>query len=514
MKIGRNKSGVIENDDIRNKIIGQLQNTDYYLREQEKYQKADDTIEDYKYRISKLSPESIEIIKEDIERKMNKAENKFYSESERFCVYMDVDMFFVAVELLQCPSLKDKPVVVGRGVVSAANYVARKYGIRSAMPVFIAQELCKNLLIIPIDMAKYKEFSDRIYSYIEEYDSNYVYVGLDEGFFYINPENYKIHEDDTIDDGINHFVNRFKGRILKDLGLTISVGVAPTKMLAKMCSEINKPDGKLILRKNRTLIRAFLNNQKVSKIPGIGPVSDHILRGLGIETIKDLTDNMYKLHGNYSDKSFDYRLMEVIGVIEADLTPVVNPSFNKSKTFTATRNIDDLKAKLRQLCEEVFDKCINDKIYPKTVDLTTKFYDFTLKSKAHTLKQPIQNSSDLFDAVFKLLDNDIVKPIRLLGVKVCNFCTINEEEKIENFLLKKQKEMVENFKNSRISLNFLTLNEKGEADITNAIVCPICQKEFDFYGNNSMLNRHINNCQDGKIDQSPQIPLLNKKRKS
>ena len=514
MKIGRNKSGVIEDETICNRIITSLQNTDYYLREQEKYKKADDTISDYVERISKFTPESIELIKEDNMRKINKAEQKFYNEPERFCVYMDVDMFFVAVELLTCPSLKDKPVVVGAGVVSAANYVARAYGIRSAMPIFIAKELCRDLVIIPIDMHKYKEYSERIYSYIEEHDKDYVHVGLDECYFYIDPFAYKIHDDDSIDDCINYFIERFKGRIFKDIGLTVSVGVAPTKMLAKMCSEINKPDGRFILRKNKMLIKAFLDTMKVGNIPGIGPVNEHILKGLGIETIKDLRDNLYKLQINYSEKSFENLLLESIGVKEAVLMPVSNPSFNKSRTFSATSDMDELRSKLSLLCQEVFEKCIGDTKYPKTVDLTIKLSDFTVKSKANTLKQPIMTHKELYAYSSKLLGTYVPGPVRLLGVKVCNFSTVKEEEKIDNYFASRNSTQLENEKSSRKSLNFFSLNEDGEVDVADVTVCPICQQEYRFYGNNAMLNRHITNCEKGDTKPASRIPVLEKRRKS
>lgn len=513
MKIGRNKSGVIENETIRNKIISQLQNTEYYLREQEKYKKADDTIQDYQDRISRFSPDSIELIKEDIVRKIDRAETKFYNEPEKFCVYMDIDMFFVAVELLSCPSLRDKAVVVGSGVVAAANYIARKYGIRSAMPIFIAKELCKGLLVIPVHMEKYKEYSERIYNYIEEYDPHYVHVGLDEGYFYINPEDYKIHDNDTIDDGVNNFIERFKGRVLKDVGLTISVGVAPTKMLAKMSSEINKPDGKFILRKNRTIIRAFMESLRVGKIPGIGPVNEHILKGLGIETVKQLRDNLYMLQLNYNEKSFDSLLLESIGVIETVLTPVVNPSFNKSRTFTATKDMDGLRTKLAVICEEVFEKCINDNSFPKTLDLVTKFSDFKVKSRAMTLKQPIKTHKELYSYALKLLGVNVAAPIRLLGVKVCNFNTINEEETIENFIVNKYRDRLDNLVSSRNSLNFVNCGENGHIDVTSKVVCPICNEELEFYGNNAMLNRHIDGCEGEKVTESPRVPISSQKKR-
>ncbi|KAI3679827.1 hypothetical protein L2E82_50936 [Cichorium intybus] len=180
----------------------------------------------------------------------------------RIWLHVDMDAFYAAVETLSNPSLKGKPMAVGTmSMISTANYEARKFGVRAGMPGFIACKLCPDLIFVPTGFKKYTYYSDLTRKVYHEYDPNFTTANLDEAYLDIT----KVAEE-------------LRENVYKATGLTCSAGIAPNRLLAKVCSDINKPNGQFVLPNDRAAIMTFISSLSVRKIGGIGKVTEHILK--------------------------------------------------------------------------------------------------------------------------------------------------------------------------------------------------------------------------------------------
>lgn len=199
-------------------------------------------------------------------------------------LHIDMDAFYAAVETLENPSLQGKPMAVGGlSMISTANYEARKFGVRAAMPGFIACKLCPDLIFVPTNFEKYTFHSELTRKVFRRYDPDFMAASLDEA--YLNITEVCINRGISSDE----VASELRNAIFKETGLTCSAGVAPNFMLAKVCSDINKPNGQFILPNDRKAIMTFISSLPIRKIGGIGKVTEHVLRDvLGIKTCDDM----------------------------------------------------------------------------------------------------------------------------------------------------------------------------------------------------------------------------------
>ena len=225
-------------------------------------------------------------------------------------VLLDMDCFFCAVEILDRPELADVPMAVGDlSMISTANYPARKYGIRAALPGFIAKKLYPDLVLVPISMNKYQFYSNKFRDIVKDYDQNYTMGGLDEAYFNITEK----CKSDSISP--QDLVQEIRTRILKETGLTASAGIGPSYMIAKIASDMNKPNGQLLVEADG--IYEFLDPILVKKIPGVGKVMTKLLNGLGIITIKDLRENLNIIQVLFSELTFEFLLKSSLGISDS-----------------------------------------------------------------------------------------------------------------------------------------------------------------------------------------------------
>jgi len=183
---------------------------------------------------------------------------------DRKWMHIDMDMFYAAVEIRDNPSLIDKPVAVGNlSMVSTSNYVARKFGVRSAMPGFLAQKLCKDLIFVNHNFRKYEADSSKIMDILKNYDKNIESMGMDEAYLDLTEycKNHYINEGKDL----LELVNEIKNKIITATQLTSSIGIACNKMLAKICSDKNKPNGYFYLDNNIEIIEKFMSELSVRK---------------------------------------------------------------------------------------------------------------------------------------------------------------------------------------------------------------------------------------------------------
>jgi len=349
----------------------------------------------------------------------------------RIILHIDMDAFFAQVEERENPQFKGKPVVVGadpkggsgRGVVSTANYVARKYGIHSALPISKAYELCPKAIFLPVNMELYQKVSENIMEIIKKYSSKWEIVSLDEAYLDLSHIFY-----DRKKCGIRcgwerakRIAKKLKEEILEKEKLTSTVGIGPNKLIAKMAAEKVKPNGLLVIKPNQ--VKNFLEPLDIEDLPGIGPKTAERLRPLSVNTIKELK----KLSKTKLKDTFGV-VGETIyerarGIDEEEVSPEeIIKSIGKEHTFEKdTRDPEILFSTFEKIIKNVHQELTANKFSFKTITVICRFQGFETHTKSKTLKNPTQDLEILKSEAKKfllkfLLENK--KPVRLIGLRV------------------------------------------------------------------------------------------------
>ena len=334
----------------------------------------------------------------------------------RSILHVDMDAFFASVEQRDDPCLKGRPVIVGagpneRGVVSAASYEARKFGVHSAMPSRAAHQLCPQAVFIPPNMAKYQEASRQIMRILESFTPFVQPLSIDEAFLDVTGSHQRFGDAVTI-------ANRIRFEIRTQTGLTASVGVAPNKFLAKLASDLNKPDGLAVITEEEKVQR--LAPLSVSKIWGVGKVTGQRLLELGIKTIGDLQN--YPLEvlrrnlGNQADHLHALAWGDDDRPVETDDE---TKSISSEQTFDVdTADSDQILRSLLEQCEEVGTRLRLEKVAARTIQLKLRYADFTTLTRRRTLTNPTQDEMMFYEVARQLLAVEKIegKRIRLIGI--------------------------------------------------------------------------------------------------
>lgn len=336
----------------------------------------------------------------------------------RWIMHVDMDAFFASVEQLDNPDLRGKPVIVGgqscRGVVSTCSYEARRYGVHSAMSMAEARKLCPHGEYVPVRMRRYQEVSQKIMSIFHDFTPLVEQLSIDEAFLDVSGMEKLYHNTEEIGWLI-------KKRIAAETGLTASVGLAPNKFLAKMASDLQKPDGFTIIRHAEAA--KFIADFPVTKIFGIGRTAEKSLLQYGIATIGQLAaaDNnvLKKVFGKNADSV--HRLAQGI-----DDRPVVTESVPKSigRETTFTQDLfteEQCRRELLKLSGQTGFRLRSKGYSGHTLTLKVKFTDFRIVTRSITSETDICCDEEIYTLAVKLLrDIDLKKGIRLLGVTVSN----------------------------------------------------------------------------------------------
>ena len=333
----------------------------------------------------------------------------------RKVIHVDMDAFYASVEQRDEPSLRGKPVAVGgssgRGVVAAASYEARVFGVRSAMPSARAAKLCPDLVFRKPRFEGYKEVSRQIRAIFLDYTPHVEPLSLDEAYL------------DVTDDvrGIGsatRIAELIRKRIRADTGLTASAGVSYNKFLAKIASDQNKPDGLCVIRPGEGA--TFVASLPVRRFHGIGPRGAEKMAALGIETGGDLRDkSLAFLRTNFGSLAdYLYRAARAIDLrqVKADRP---RKSVGGERTFE--RDISSgsaLRETLERIIEIVWERIERSGASGRTVTLKMKFNDFTPLTRARSLPRPVASKAEFADVARGLLDSQLplAKPIRLMGL--------------------------------------------------------------------------------------------------
>ncbi len=337
-------------------------------------------------------------------------------------LHVDMDAFFAAVEIRDNPTLAGKPVVVGappteRGVVSTASYEARKYGIHSAMPSSEAYRLCPHAIFIQPDHARYSAASRAVFDIFDRYTPFVEPLSIDEAFLDISGARRLFGPPEQI-------ARSIKRDIYDALRLTCSVGVAPNKFLAKLASEIQKPDGLTLVPFDRPALLAFLRPLSVSRIWGVGKVSQDTLARAGIHTIGQLQDAPSSLLDALVGPRFAAHLRAL--AYGEDSRPIVLETREKSisREYTFPHDIrarSDLEDRLFALVEDVAASLRADGRLAATARLKLRFAPFDTITRQTPFPQPTRIGADLHQAARSLLGAvSLSRPVRLIGFGVTN----------------------------------------------------------------------------------------------
>lgn len=334
-------------------------------------------------------------------------------------LHIDMDAFYASVEQLDNPWLRGKCVLVGgtsnRGVVMASSYEARKFGVRSATPIFKARQMCPEGIFIPPRMKRYKEVSKKIMAVLREFTPEVEVVSIDEAYMDISGSE-RLHGDPE------KVAMAIKKEIKETLQLTCSVGVAPGKFLAKVASDLDKPDGLTIIWPNE--VHRFIATLPIQKVPGVGKKTFPHLASMGIKTLGDINKFSEKLLLDRLGK-FGTRLIELSsGMDHSEVTPhAPNKSVSSERTLAEdTGDKKLLNTYLLKQAEEVARQLRKANVKAKTITLKLKHADFKQVTRSKTVASPTQSSKTIYRHAAQLLeDYRLVQKIRLIGVGTSGF---------------------------------------------------------------------------------------------
>ncbi|XP_060617629.2 DNA polymerase kappa isoform X1 [Anolis sagrei] len=634
MGLNDNKAGMqgLDKEKINKIILEASKGSKFYENELKKDQQVNKRIE-----------KMLEVKKKITDQQIMKAQlqmDKIAMELERnrdlscTIVHIDMDAFYAAVEMRDDPELRDKPIAVGSmSMLSTSNYHARRYGVRAAMPGFIAKKLCPHLSIVPLNFTKYREVSEEVREILAEYDPNFMPMGLDEAYLnitehleerknwdegkrklFIRTNNSSLHGEQNritneskwnenahycspvlFDDDISNCkpkdpslvhseeqehrqstvltksvvfgtlaeeaVEEIRFRIEQKTRLTASAGIAPNTMLAKMCSDQNKPNGQFRIPPDREHVMNFIKDLPIRKVPGIGKVTEKMLKALGIVTCTDLYQQRALISLLFSETSWHHFLEISLGLGSTQLErDGERKSMSTERTFNEL-NTEEQYSLCKELCADLAQDLKKEGLKARTVTLKLKNVNFEVKTRATTVLSAVCTEEEIFAVAKDLLGSEMenVAPqplrLRLMGVRVSGF--LNEEEKkyqqksIVNFLepgkptstsklfSRKSAEETfpkapdrESFFNKKRSTRLeaeqaVSLNEpldqqnlQDMAPVTSSVdqteynelkffVCPVC---FEEHQDSTLeaFNRHIDKCLSGTVEKDCTKNMNNK----
>lgn len=346
-------------------------------------------------------------------------------ESHRKIIHVDMDAFYASVEQHDNPELRGKPVCVGGGqygVVAAASYEARKYGVRSAMPGRMALEKCPHLIVVKPRFQRYKEISMQIREIFHEYTDLVEPLSLDEAYLDVTENKKGISS-------ANDIAREIRRKIYEKTGLTASAGISVNKFLAKVASDYNKPNGQKTI--HPTQILEFMEELPIEKFYGIGKVTAnkmhelHIFKGSDLK--KKSLEELIRLFG----KSGNYYYNVVRGVHHGEVKPFrIQKSVAVEETFWDNLLDEDaVFTQLKIISQELENRLSKKEIKGKTLTLKIKYKDFTQYTRSKTKEIYFENQSEFYETAKKLWElRPFDKPVRLLGLSLSNLNTLEKKQ--------------------------------------------------------------------------------------
>lgn len=352
----------------------------------------------------------------------------------RKIIHVDMDAFFASVEQLDDPALRNKPIAVGgggdRGVVAAASYEARKYGVKSAMSGIIARRNCPSLIFVKPRFERYKEVSAQIKEIFYSYTDLVEPLSLDEAYLDVTHNKKQLFS-------ATKMAEEIRAKIYQKTGLTASAGISINKLVAKIASDYNKPNGQKTVPPEEVL--SFLEALDVRKYHGIGKVTTKKMYALGIFTGKDLKEQSLDFLTLHFGKAGAYYYKAVRGIHTSEVKPLRIPkSMGAERTFSENLSSElFLEEKIKAVAEELDKRIKRHKASGKTITLKIKYSDFVIQTRSKTLPFFIADKSMIVEYAIQLLYQEkLQNSVRLIGVTISNLNNQKAEdhEREENFL--------------------------------------------------------------------------------
>ncbi|KRX27244.1 Coronin-like protein cor-1 [Trichinella nelsoni] len=472
--------------------------------------------------------------------------------------HVDMDAFYAAVEMRDNRSLRNIPMAVGsNSMLSTSNYEARKFGVRAAMPGFIGKKLCPQLTIVPCNFEKYSAISREVKNILKLYDPNLCSASLDEAYMDVTeylvlrqsqntpvfhrsvhytgecdcrwPYKYLpccvlrestkisseicnecgklcIHVEDEVAFGndAEEVAREIRFLVEQATGLTCSIGIAPNSMLAKLGSDINKPNGQFHMRADRNFIVDFLRNLPIRKVCGIGAVTEALLNGLGVSTCGELYQRRGILALAFSERSAISFLRISLGIddefCDKDDEVASRKSISTERTFSEINEPSRLLAVCRKLCNSLSEDVIERNLKGKTVTLKVKTIDFDVRTRANTVDRYVQAADEIYNIASSLLQEEIrarlPNPLRLrlMGVRLSTL----QESKVENNSLDRFVKVNKDLSYEEEDLDHSKPCCSKSSDLVEMFECPICNVQKKQV-NLTAVNRHIDLCLNKSI---------------
>lgn len=331
-------------------------------------------------------------------------------------IHVDMDAFFAAVEQIDNPKLKGKPVIVGgksdRGVVATCSYEARKYGVHSAMPTFIARNKCPHGIFVPTRHKRYREVSNNIFEIFYEITDLVEPLSIDEAYLDVTKVNKRPME----------IAKYIKDEVKNRTGLTISVGLSFNKFLAKLASDWNKPDGLKVITK--AMVPNILKPLSIGKVYGIGTKSSDRLNRIGIFTVEDLMklpkDYLIDFFGKYGVEIYN----RIRGIDNRQVKPTREvKSIGRETTLTEdTKDKDILSNYILDFANDISGALNRRRLSAKTITIKIKSSNFETHTKSKTILKYINSIEEIYNVAMEVLNQvDINDKIRLIGLTTSNF---------------------------------------------------------------------------------------------
>ena len=351
-------------------------------------------------------------------------------------LHIDFDAFFAAVEQREHPQYQGKPVIVGgtsqRGVVSTASYEAREFGIHSAMPMWQARRRCPQGIFVPPDGDTYSEYSRRGMEILSAYSPRFAPTSIDEAYVDVTGSLRLFH-------GVETICQSIKREVREALGITVSIGVSPNRLVSKMASDWEKPDGLVIVRPDELPERLF--PFPVGAIPGVGKVTRERLTQMGVSTIGQLADIPRDLLDQHFGKQGAY-LHRASHARDDSPVPYYQPDEDNRKQIsrettmaTDTRDPAELERRLLGLSEDVGRRLRRRNQSARTITLKVKLSDFKLLTRSQSLDAPTHHDEDIYEIARELLTKlDFgAQRARLIGVGVSNLTDASGPDQLDLF---------------------------------------------------------------------------------
>ena len=347
----------------------------------------------------------------------------------RKIIHVDMDAFYASVEQNDRPELKGHPIAVGgssqRGVVAAASYEARKFGVKSALSSIVAKRNCPDLIFVKPRFDRYRELSMQIREIFYDYTDLVEPLSLDEAYLDVT-DNKKDQESAT------YMARDIRNKIKEKTGLDASAGISINKFLAKVASDINKPNGQKTIPPKEVL--SFLSDLAIKDFHGIGKKTAEKMYQLGIFTGADLKEKSMEFLLQHFGKRGNHYYQIVRGLHLSEVQPMrIRKSVGAERTFSDNLIAeDDLLEKIDYIADEVAERLKKNKLSGKTLTLKIKYSDFVIKTRSISLDDYLSQKNKLYNyAVALLRQESLEKSVRLLGITVSNFK--NEVKEKNNF---------------------------------------------------------------------------------